>query len=127
MFPPNTPSLLLPYLQAYFAHDLEEVLACFAEDATLWSAGLEAPLKGREALRAFYRQTLPLQEKMKLHCIRSMVLGQEVVSLSELTMVLPSLWSEPRHFTTITVYLFNEAGRIQDLRMFVDVEGAIPL
>jgi hypothetical protein len=61
---------------------------------------------------------------MKLHRSRFLTLEEEVASLNELTMVLPGQWEEPRHFISIQVFRFDEAGLISSLSTFVDLEGA---
>jgi hypothetical protein len=125
--PTNVPALLQPYVQAYSAKDLEALVACFSEDAILRSEGPVGTIQGKVTIRAFFKLMLPTLDDMKLHRIRYLTLDQEIAALSELTMALPGLWAEPRHFVTIQVFMFDEAGLISNLSTFVDVEGAVRL
>lgn len=125
--PPHVPLQLKPYIQAYYAKDLDALVGCFSEGAVLRLSGPVGRVQGRAAIRAYFGELLQTLDSMKLHRSRFFTLEGEVASFNELTMALPGQWAEPRHFMSIQVYRFDEAGLISSQSTFVDLEGAVRL
>jgi len=125
--PVNVPALLKPYIHAYYAKDLEALVCCFSGDAILRLSGPVSTVQGKAGIRAYYADLFPTLDTMKLHRSRFLTLEGEVASLNELTMVLPGQWAEPRHFISIQIYRFDEAGLISNMSTFVDLESAVRL
>jgi SnoaL-like domain len=123
----KVPREIEAYYEAFFAADMEGILACFTPDAEVRSTGLEHPARGPAQIRAYFEAMLDLSRDMKAHRHRFLVLPQAVTATSEITMPLPGRGPTPYLFTSIQVYELDEAGLIFRLLTFTDLDGAVPM
>ena len=121
------PAEIGAYYAAFFAADLEGILACFTPDAEIRSTGMPDPARGVVQIRAYFEAMLELSRDMKVHRHRFLVMPQAVSATSELTMPLPGRGPTPYLFTSVQVYELDEAGLIFRLLTFTDLDGAVPI
>lgn len=62
------PELLQTFLLRWNAHDVEGVVALYAEDAEMRDPSLAAPIRGRDALRRYYASMWERTPDARLAC-----------------------------------------------------------
>lgn len=102
------------YVRALNAQDLEAIVALYADDATVEDPVGSAPVRGREAIRAFYARSVALPLQVRLEGpVR--VAGRECAFAFSVGLV-----HEGRRMTfrPIDTFRFDAAGRIVEMRAY---------
>lgn len=106
------------YVAAVNSHDLEGVLACFAEDAQVWDPMFERGFMGKRALRLFYEPVVTRTQLEFAGPIRGSfgnVIAAPVIARIPATEV-----------QVITVTHFNDAGLIQKYEAYWGPDDVTP-
>lgn len=121
----KVPAEVQPYFRAWLAQDPDALAAAFALEGELLGPRLDAPVAGREAIRAFFAAFLRSNEGLELHRSRFFTAPGQVISVSELTMELPILGPGRYLLSAAQLIEFDEGGLIRRMRHFVDTEVAV--
>jgi steroid delta-isomerase len=105
------------YLAAHGATDLEAVVALFAEAATLEDPVGSPPLRGREAIRAFYRAAHARNGRLVFERLGGLLAGGDELAL-HVRARLEREPASPGMDVIYTLRLEPEGGRILALRAF---------
>lgn len=108
------------YIRLISTHDLDELLALYAENATLEDPVGSGQIQGHEAIRAFYANAF------------SMGIGAEAtgeVRCTENAVAFPfqvtvQLGDNQMSIDVIDVFEFNESGKIQSMKAYWGPENS---
>lgn len=102
------------YLEALARHDLDAVVALYAEDATIEDPVGSPKVTGHDAIRAFYGKALPgITGARLLGQVRSV--ANEVAFPFEISM---SFNGHDMVMDIIDIFVLNEEGRVVAMRAF---------
>lgn len=102
------------YVRALNAQDLDAIVALYADDATVEDPVGTEPIRGREAIRAFYARTVALPLQVQLEG-QVRVAGRECAFAFSVSLVYQGRRST---FRPIDTFRFDGAGRIVQMRAF---------
>lgn len=105
------------YLACHGATDLEAVVALFADDATLEDPVGTPVLRGREAIRAFYRATHARNGRLVFERVGPLLVAGDELAL-HVRARLERAPASPGMDVIYTLRLEPEDGRILALRAF---------
>lgn len=102
------------YVAAFEAGSADQVAALYAEDATVEDP-IGTPIhKGREAIRAFYAESMRTGAKLRLDGPVRVADDYAVFPFS----VLLDYDGGPKHIEVIDTFRFNEADEVVEMRAF---------
>lgn len=102
------------YVRALNEQDLEAIVALYADDATVEDPVGTEPVRGREAIRAFYARSVALPLQVRLEGpVR--VAGRECAFAFSVGVVYEGRRST---FRPIDTFRFDDAGRIVQMRAY---------
>lgn len=107
-------ALVERYLAAHAANDLEAVVALFGDDATLEDPVGGPVVRGREAIRAFYRETHARNGRLRFERIGEPIVGGDEVALHVRAGLVRDAASVP--MDVIYTLRLDASGRIRALR-----------
>lgn len=102
------------YVAALNAGDLEAIVALYADDATVEDPVGSAPIRGRDAIRAFYARSVSVPLQVALEGpVR--VAGRECAFPFSVAVVYEG---KRTTFRPIDTFRFDDAGRIVQMRAY---------
>ena len=102
------------YVRALNARDLEAIVALYADEATVEDPVGTEPLRGREAIRAFYARSVALPLEVRLEG-QVRVAGRECAFPFSVSVVYQGRRST---FHPIDTFRFDAEGRIVEMRAY---------
>ena len=117
-------AVLQQYLDAYNAQDADAIIALYADNATIEDPVGSAPLQGKEAIGAFYRQVIPMGGKLKLVVP---VRGSHSNSAAMAFVVENFMYGNTVNINVIDVMTFDESGKITSMRAYWGPEDSYVL
>lgn len=106
---------LQEYIDAFDAGDAERLIALFADDATIEDPVGSDPVRGGEAIAAFYRAGVGVVTKMSLS---APIRGSHANAAAMAFDFEMELEGQKIRTSAIDVMEFNEDGKIQRMRAF---------
>lgn len=109
--------LILDYFRAVDEERIDDVVACFEEDATIRFAFHAEPVRGHDALRAFFAAHVDRFAEHVDRVTRILVDGD--LAISELVFDATTTDGRPVHLENCNVYRFRN-GRFHEVRVHLD-------
>ena len=104
------------YLDTYNRDDLEGIVALYAEDATVEDPVGKPVMKGRQAIRDFYRYAMTTGARLSLAAPIRGSHGNSAAMAFDVTLTLPP--HGKLVIRVIDVMTFDEAGKFSSMRAF---------
>jgi ketosteroid isomerase-like protein len=115
-------NVIAAYLDAFCAHSMDGILACFSADAAVHSPTQDAP----KTPAAFYPPVLARSQGVKF-TIRDFFAGETPEAAAALLSYhKPMPDGSVRVFDCVDIFTFDRAGRIRDLRIVFDTKKLVP-
>ncbi len=109
--------LIHTYFLAVDEERIDDVVACFCEDGTLSFPMLEDPIRGHDALRAFFTEHVARFTTHVDRVTRVLVDGES--GISELVFDAETTDGRPVHLENCNVYRFRD-GAFAEVRIYAD-------
>lgn len=113
---PQMKKAMQAYLDTYNRDDLEGIVALYAEDATVEDPVGKPVMKGRDAIRAFYKYAMTTGARLSLAAPIRGSHGNSAAMAFDVTLTLPP--HGKLVIRVIDVMTFNEAGQFSSMRAF---------
>ena len=109
--------LILDYFRAVDEERIDDILACFHDDATIRFAFHAEPVQGRDELRAFFSAHVGRFSEHVDRVTRILVDGD--LAISELEFDAVTHDGRPVHLENCNVYRFRD-GLFHEVRVYLD-------
>lgn len=106
------------FLASYAAKDADARIALFGDDPHFEDPVGAPPVRGRENLEKFFRDTIASGWDIAMEAEKIIRSGNEALSITKAQWGLPG--TEPARLMLVQHFVFDAAGKIASLRIFFD-------